>query len=1637
MKNAVTEKLISAVKSRSASAPGEDEIAFLRDFYHRLSGQDFAADKALALRRAALRHRRLGRVRKAGETLIEIYNLDAARDESIGEQDATVINLITDDKPFIIDSLTIKLNALRKTPQRIAHPTFTVRRDARHRVVAMHRYTGKKSKATPTDQGGAIASDGDGAIASDGDGAIESYIQFAIDFTPPSEHQRMARELRGIVADLEIVIDDWAKMRARTRELAAMLDQRKHGPAFAEHGELLRWMESHNFAFIGYAEMSAPAHADGESGVESNARGRGARIAANSTLGILRADQGAAGDLLPSAVCSKTSALVFTKSLQRSTIHRNNYLDCLMIEHTPKPGAARRKVSCILGFFAGAAARQPTANIPHLRNKTAYILKESTLIPGGHGYKALQMILETLPREKLLQMDTRSLYALCMTLMNHLERRKTRVHLHRNICGHFYSCLAYIPRDLFNSDLRRRIQDFLGERLDASEVSFNVYFSDSILTRIHYIIHCRDRSARAVDAGELERAIQAMARDWNDNLHEAIRQQRGFEDADRALALYRDAFPRGYQDEFSIEQAIRDIDCLARIEHDEHDDRAADARRNIHAVLTYRARDDNDDAPADDIASFKLYSDDHSIALSDVLPILGHMGVRVLRERPYEFNRCDGRALWLYDFEIARQDRRAFDIAAYAHDFQATFVQAWHGGIEDDGYNQLTLLAGLDWKQIGLLRACYRYLKQIRLRYSEHYIIDALAGNPQLAAAAVALFNARFDPAVNGAGARKWKSAIKRELDCVASLDEDRIIRALLDVIDATVRTNYYQRDADGGDKPYLALKLRPGAIPRIPAPVPAYGIFVCSPRLEGVHLRGGKVARGGLRWSERPEDFRTEVLGLVKAQRVKNAVIVPVGSKGGFVAKRLPAPGDSGDVQREVVACYRLFISGLLDLTDNLAGKKVIPPPQAVRLDDDDPYLVVAADKGTATFSDIANELSLACGFWLGDAFASGGSVGYDHKKMGITARGAWESVKRHFRELGKDVQSADFTAVGIGDMGGDVFGNGMLLSPHIRLVAAFNHRHIFIDPSPDAAAGHRERLRLFESSDASWANYDRELLSPGGGVFERSAKSIALSVQAKKALGAGKERYAPDDLINLILKAEVELLWNGGIGTYVKASGETHEQAQDKSNDGVRVNASQLRCKVIGEGGNLGMTQLARVEYARGGGRCYTDAIDNSAGVDISDHEVNIKILLRAAIEAKQLAPNRRNATLARMQAEVGAMVLRNNYLQTQAISVAAVRGEELMGQQCRAIDALERKGLLDRAIEFLPNAAALEERREERAWLTRPELSVLLSYSKMDLYQALLDSKVPDDPYLAVEIDRYFPKLLAKRFPAQTRAHRLKREIIATQVTNDLVGTMGPSFHLRLGDLGGHSASEITRAYIAAREILDAPGANRAIESLDNQVAARVQLQMLGQVAASMRHCVVWLLRNQPGPLDIAALVRAYRPGCERLKARLQQTLGQSGAAALASRRDKFVAAGVPELVAQRIAALPTLGYALDIVAISTRRKHSIERAAEVYFRVREALDIGWIERAIDALPASDVWHERAQFRLGNDLRASHTAIASTVLSPKRASAAAMNTQWVESNLASIEAIEQMIAALKAEHTPDFAMLSVLIGELARLH
>ncbi len=1592
MKNPINDKLIKAIKEMVTQLPDKKQLQFIQDYYQRISTQDFHEDKTPFFLQAALSHLDLAQVRGTGQTLIRVDNLLA-----LGAGVRTLVSIVTDDLPFLVKSLTVTLNHMGHRIERTTHPLFQVQRSPDQRLQTLDSYRSREFSRSRSNRT-----------------ILESFIQFDIDPVEETSHPELISAFEKTVANIRIVVEDWRYMREATLSLADRVEQSRQGPGFAEYGALFRWMTEDHFAFIGYCELETTQNSDQY------------RVIEDSLTGILRAAHLSGEDvmdILPPIVQSESSPVIFTKSRRRLYIHRANYLDCILLDHgfdLSRNSRKRRVISCILGFLAGSTATMAVAMIPHLRSKASYILSESNLHQGSFAYKELRTILETLPREMLLQMETRALYSLCMTLLNQQERHRTRLHLHRNTCQHYFTCLVYIPRDLFHTTLRQRILEYLEQQLNAHEITFNVYFSESILVRVHYNVHCDASFKPQITQQKLERHVQAMARDWDENLFVTAQEYYTLDEARSLLNMWRGGFPASYRENFDIPTALKDISCLP----------SGDLRagRTVNQQLLVAEKGAY-------TAHFKIYSNRDAIPPSDVLPILENMGVRVLGEHPYRIHNNDNTVFWIHDFEIVRQDDQPFAKSATSL-FEDAFAAVWHGQAENDGFNQLVLAAGFDWRMSSTFRAYFRYLKQIKLRYSENYCIDALMRNTTLIKDIGELFFILFDPARKHRPFKSINQRIATQLESVQTLDEERIIRALLDVVSATLRTNYFQTPKHA-HRPCLTFKLDSKSIPRIPEPAPMFEIFLYSPKVEGVHLRGGEVARGGLRWSERIEDFRTEILGLVKAQRVKNAVIVPVGSKGGFVAKQLPVGGDKEQVQAEVVACYRDFIHGLLAITDNLVDGAIVWPESVVRRDRDDPYLVVAADKGTATFSDIANSIAIEHGFWLGDAFASGGSDGYDHKKMGITARGAWESVKRHFRELGKDIQHEEFTVVGIGDMSGDVFGNGMLLSPCIRLIAAFNHLHIFIDPEPNAAQSFQERKRLFELPRSNWMDYDPTLISDGGGVYDRAAKSIRLSPQAKQALSTDRDLYTPNELINTILKAEVDLIWNGGIGTYVKASTETQQDAQDRSNDSLRVNANELRARVIGEGGNLGMTQNARIEYNRNGGLCYTDAIDNSAGVDTSDHEVNIKVLLNAAVQAGELTAPERNRLLAEMQSEVASLVLKNNYIQTQTLSVECSYGGEWITQQARLIQFLETQGLLDRDLEFLPSTEELRQRQENGQGLTRAELSVILSYGKMDLYQTLLSSSIPDDPYLDREIREYFPCVLQSNYPIHMQNHRLRREIIATQLVNDLVGKLGAGFHHRITELTGASVPDIARAYVVTRDVLRLDERERWIQEIDNQVSTDLQYRLIRDIAYNCEAAIVWLLRHRPGWIDIGATVQEFRSGLDELELTLHSpeidrvpTYGKTISALIQD-------SGLNQKAIQALLSIPAESRALDIIEIVNTTGQPMPLVCGVYLHCLQDLHLQWVRETVDQLPTSSDWNLRARFSLAENLRIAHTRLVQDILgsSEDRSDSVRIHA-WANQRQQLLQHVAEMLHRLKQEPRVDFVMLSVLVSELSNL-
>ncbi|MGO1626311.1 MAG: NAD-glutamate dehydrogenase, partial [Halomonadaceae bacterium] len=1197
--------------------------------------------------------------------------------------------------------------------------------------------------------------------------------------------------------------------------------------------------------------------------------------------------------------------------------------------------------------------------------------------------------------------------------------RQVRLFVREDISGKFYSCLIFVPRDVFSTQLRQNIQQLLCDEMDAHFGDFNTYLSESVLARIQLILRFNGDSPGQFDLARLEKKVAQLARSWRDELQAAMVEGFGEESANHLMDRFHEAFSASYREDFSARTAVYDVQHL--LDLDSEDDLA---------LSHYRPLEEQNGG-----VKLKLYHRHIQIPLSDVLPIMENLGLRVVGERPYEIT-APGQNYWIHDFNLEHSGAE-ISLSDMRDDFTQAFKRIWAGQADNDAYNRLIISAGLDWREVAMLRGYARYLKQIRFGMSQDYIATTLNNYADITRELVELFKQRFDPDMESRDSESCLTRISELLENVASLNDDQLLRRFMELIQATLRTNYYQRGEDGEHKDYIAYKLAPSRVTGMPKPRPAFEIFVCSPRVEGVHLRGGKVARGGLRWSDRLEDFRTEVLGLVKAQQVKNAVIVPVGAKGGFVCKRMPENADRETRQNEGIACYQKFIRALLDITDNLDGGDVVPPDNVVRHDDDDAYMVVAADKGTATFSDIANEISLEYGHWLGDAFASGGANGYDHKKMGITARGAWESVQRHFRGLGVNTQSDTFSVVGIGDMGGDVFGNGMLLSDQIELVGAFNHLHIFVDPTPDAATTFVERQRLFDMPRSSWEDFDKSLMSEGGGIFSRSAKSIAITPQMQQVFGISESHLTPNELIHAMLTAKVDLVWNGGIGTYVKGSDETDADVGDKANDALRVNGAELNCRVVGEGGNLGCTQRGRMEAAANGIRVYADFIDNAGGVNCSDHEVNIKILIDDVVKRGDMTDKQRNQLLADMTEEVADLVIKDNYRQTQALDLSELLSQQNIGPYRRFISELEEAGEIDRELEFLPADDVLKERMANAHGMFLPELSVLISYAKSTLKGDLIESDVPDDSYVHQHLERLFPQVLVERYTDEMYNHRLKREIVATQVANDLVDHMGIVFVRRLMDSTGLGRADIARAYIVARESFNLPALWADIEALDNRVPGHVQYSMMLGLMRMTRRATRWFLRQHTG-LSVQETIEYFGPRLATLQDNIGELLSGEELDAWQTRSDELVDAGVPETLADNVAAAPSLYAGLGIIQAARQTDEAPQRVAEVFYEIGSRLELPWMIQQVSQLEARDAWQAQARETFRDDIDRQQLALTTSVLTLEAGSGSAEEkvAQWLEQNIELHGRWCRLIDEVRSGSESGFALFAVAVRALVGL-
>jgi glutamate dehydrogenase len=1610
-KAGLVEKAIELARgSKGTGGPPHESVAeLLRAYYRHVAIEDLAERSEVDLYGAFVSHFKLAQDRPQGTATVRIHT-PTLNDSDWSAGGRTVVEVVVDDMPFLVDSLTMELSRQMRDVHVVIHPNFDVVRDI----------TGQLQSMAPVS---------DGMLEPEGGAIRESWMHVEIDRLPDGDDPAtIVEDIQRVLRDVREAVEDWPKMNAQVEDIVAGL-RNDPPPIDADElrqaAELLEWLADEHFTFLGYKEYRLETHDDGDY----------LRAVPGSGLGILRSDSdmSESSGRLPDAVAAKArekTLLVLAKANSRATVHRPAYLDYVGVKTFDADGEVDGERR-FLGLFSSAAYTESLMRIPLIGEKAAAVLRRSGFDPRSHGGKALMDTLETYPRDELFHTPVDELAPMAEAAMAAGERRAVRMLIRRDTYGRYVSVIVYLPRDRYNTAVRERFARILQERLNGESTEFTVRINESTTARVHFVVHLRKgEEVPDVDTADLERRLTEASRSWRDDFLTAVISEYGEEVGTVLGRRYAGSFPEAYKEDFSARTAAVDLGRLESL----IDTRFGDGVGG-HEAIGLSLYEPLDAGRGE--ARLKVYRVGPPLSLSQVLPALSSMGVEVVDERPYMLEGLE-RSSIIYEFGL----RYADSLPAGTRElFQDALRAVWDGENEIDGFNGLVLGAGLTWRQASMLRAYAKYMRQGNSPFAQDYIEDALRINVDITRLLVSLFEARFDPALHDADhaeEARIEATIARSLDDVASLDHDRILRSYLTHIKATLRTNYFRSNDADSTRPrgYLSLKLEPSAIPDLPMPRPQFEIFVYSPRVEGAHLRFGPVARGGLRWSDRRDDFRTEVLGLVKAQMVKNTVIVPVGAKGAFFCKQLPDPSRRDEWLAEGKACYRTFISGLLDITDNLVDGKTVPPPDVVRHDGDDSYLVVAADKGTATFSDLANEVALDYGFWLGDAFASGGSVGYDHKAMGITARGAWVSVQRHFRELGIDCQTEEFTCVGIGDMSGDVFGNGLLCSPTTRLVAAFDHRDIFVDPDPDAATSYTERRRLFELPRSSWQDYDKDLISEGGGVFPRTLKSVPISPQMREALGLSDEigtSATPAQLMKAILQAPVDLLWNGGIGTYVKGRSETHAEAGDKANDAIRVDGREVRARCVGEGGNLGLTQEGRIEYAlqggKGGGRLNTDFIDNSAGVDTSDHEVNIKILLDRVVKAGDLTEKQRNILLVEMTDEVADLVLRDNYEQNLALANALANAPSLLHVHEDVMRQMERDGVLNREVEGLPSTRQVRRLLERGQGLTAPELSVLMAWTKIVLAQELLASGLPDDPYLELDLRAYFPTAMRERFLSQIDAHPLRREIIVTQVVNDLVNGAGMTFWPRLAGETGADAADLTRANFVAREIFGSLPLREELKGYDNRLDAKLQTSMRIEMRTLVERASRWLVTNRRPPLDSQETVLQFAGPVQATMVQLPDLMTGAELAAYQERREHLVSRGAPEDLAVRVAVLPPAYTLLGIVETAQRDGLDPEDVARVHFALGERLGVPALLHRIVQLPRADKWQTMARASLRDDLNSVHTQLTAQVLrtSSADASAPARIAEWEEADAVLVSRAAETLGQICADEDTDLARVS----------
>ncbi len=1571
---------------------------FATTLYSNMSKEDLASRNDSDLYGAALSLWNSLEKKTSEDVLIRVLNPELSKH---GWQSShTIVEIIANDMPFLVDSVRMALSRKNIASHLLLHCPLKISKDDKGHISSLSSLKGD-------------------------DVADTKKTAFFIEIDRQTDLkviEALKLELESVLKDISLAVEDWQLIKKKLEKIAAELPKRtaiKDKTERDETVEFLNWVGQDNFTLMGYREYELNA-------VKGDYQVKGV---ANTSLGLMKnSDEEKIALLSDLPEIARLQArneklLILTKTNSVSRVHRPANIDYIGIKRFDDKGNVVGE-DRFIGLFSSSFYNNSAGDIPILRNKIQRIMQMCDFAEGTHAYKAVLNVLETYPRDELLQAKESELLGVATGVLQMQERDMSRAFVRKDIYGRFFSCMVYVPRERYNTALRRDTQKLLANAFGSTEkVEFTTFFSESILARTHYIVRVSDNNIE-YNVKDIESNLVEAARTWEDKLQSVLLERAGEARGNELNRKYSQAFAHAYKDQVLPGAAVVDIEKLELLNDD-----------NKLQMLLYRPQESTSDKEV----RLSLYHKDEPIHLSDIMPMLENFGLRVIGETPYSVKTSDGQINWIMDFTMLIDNTGEADFNDTSLLFQQALTDVWYNKIENDGFNRLILTSGLNSRQAAILRAYAKYYLQIGITFSQHYIESTFERYPALAKNIVEIFESKFSPShkYSEKATGKLFTHVYNELDNVANLDDDRIIRVYLDMIKATVRTNYYQLTKKGTVKSSISFKVKPALIPDMPLPLPAFEIFVYSPRIEGVHLRGGKVARGGLRWSDRREDFRTEVLGLVKAQQVKNTVIVPVGSKGGFVCKQLPA--DREEFFKEGQQCYKIFIRGLLDITDNIQRGQVVPPKNVVRHDEDDPYFVVAADKGTATFSDIANSISQEYDYWLGDAFASGGSVGYDHKKMGITAKGAWESVKRHFREIGIDCQTNDFTCVAVGDMAGDVFGNGMLLSKHTRLQAAFNHMHIFIDPTPDAAKTYPERQRLFDLPRSSWEDYDQSLISAGGGLFSRSAKSIKLTPEIKKMLGTKKASMTPNELIRALLQMPVDLFWNGGIGTYVKAKSESDSDVGDRANDALRVNGSELKAKIFGEGGNLGCTQLGRIEFAKSGGRINTDFIDNVGGVACSDNEVNIKILLNSLVVEGDLTQKQRDQLLYSMTEEVSDLVLKDCYRQTHTISVTQLKSTSMVKEQMRFIHSLEKDGKLDREIEFIPSDDELAERQASGKGLTRPELSVLVSYAKMVLKEWLVIPEITDNAYYRDLLVTSFPVPLRDRFNGAMDDHPLRAEIIATKLANNIINDMGFNFVSRMNEETGASVAEIVLCYSMANEIFEMSDTWSQIAALDNKIPAIVQTEMLYQLRRTIRRTTRWFLRHRNKALNIEQTIAFFSPAFKDLTKNLMSYMVPVEADKLAAEAKSLQEEGVPRALAERVAQLSTLFSVMDLAQVAESSEHSVEQVSNTYFKLGSKMGLHWFLDQITNQPVTNHWQALARSSYREELDWQQRSLAAVVVMSTQGQDIDVDTSienWMKQHEVLLERWMHMLAEFKTSQTHEFAKFSVALRELMLL-